>query len=175
MCGIAGVYGARGNVEQIRPALESMNAAQVHRGPDEQGVVVEEALSAGLASCRLSIIDLENGQQPASNEDGSIHAVLNGEIYNHNTLREQLQAKGHRFRSRCDTEVIVHLYEEWGEDFLSRLHGMFGLAVLDTRNRRLLLARDSPGMKPLYYAQTPGGLLFASEAKVLFAPGWICL
>jgi asparagine synthase (glutamine-hydrolysing) len=173
MCGIAGISNSKAGPNQIRAALEAMNAAQVHRGPDEGGVLVKAALGAGLASRRLSIIDVEGGQQPVSNEDATVHAVLNGEIYNHVSLREQLEAKGHRFLSRCDTEVIVHAYEQWGESFVEHLDGMFGLAVLDGRDGRLLIARDGPGMKPLYFAQTPHGLLFASEIKAILATGWI--
>ncbi len=173
MCGIAGVYGAHRSAADLHAALEAMNAAQFHRGPDEGGLVTEAALGAGLACRRLSIVDLDHGQQPVSNEDGTIHAVLNGEIYNHGELREMLVSRGHRFVSRCDTEVIVHLYEEQGERFLESLHGMFGLAVLDTRERRLLLARDGPGMKPLYWTEGPEGLLFASEVRALFATGWV--
>lgn len=150
-----------------------MNAAQVHRGPDDSGVILEPALGAGLAVRRLSIVDIEHGRQPVANEDASIHAALNGEIYNHASLREELSSKGHKFSSRCDSEVIVHAYEEWGEDFLDRLHGMFALAVLDTRSGGLLLARDGPGMKPLYVAETPRGLVFASEVKAILATGWI--
>ena len=148
-----------------------MNAAQIHRGPDEAGTVWRESLGAGLASCRLSLVDIASGHQPIPNEDETVYAALNGEIYNHGELRELLKSKGHQFRSRSDTEVLVHLYEEYGDQFLERLHGMFALAVLDTRGARLLLARDGPGMKPLYLAQSPRGFAFASEAKALFAAG----
>lgn len=150
-----------------------MNAAQAHRGPDDKGTICFEPLGAGLASCRLSIVDLEHGRQPIANEDETVHVALNGEIYNHDSLRELLQSRGHRFRSRSDTEVLVHLYEEYGDGFLERLDGMFALAVLDTRGGRLLVARDGPGMKPLYLAQTPRGFAFASEAKALFAAGLV--
>ncbi len=173
MCGIAGIYGSFRSQMEIRSALEAMNSAQIHRGPDENGLCVARDFGAGLASRRLSIVDLEHGKQPVPNEDGTIHCVLNGEIYNHNDLRETLQAHGHRFRSRCDTEVVVHAYEQWGDSFLKHLHGMFALAVLDFRKRRLLLARDGPGMKPLYYHEGRDGLVFASEVKALFATGWI--
>lgn len=148
-----------------------MNAAQWHRGPDEEGSVVVPELGAGLASRRLSIVDLEHGRQPMANEDSRIHVVLNGEIYNHAALRQELMARGHRFRSRSDTEVVVHLYEELGCECLKRLEGMFALAVLDLDRQALLLARDRVGMKHLYYAGTPAGLIFASEAKALFAAG----
>ncbi len=148
-----------------------MNAAQRHRGPDQSGSVWFEPLGAGLACARLSLIDLEGGRQPFANEDETIHAVVNGEIYNHRALREMLVAKGHRFRSASDAEAVVHLYEEAGDAMLDRLEGMFALAILDQRQERLLLARDGPGMKPLYVAETAGGLAFASEAKALFAAG----
>ena len=169
MCGIAGVFGSGLPPAELAKTLDAMKAAQAHRGPDESGTVSHGPLGAGLASCRLSIIDLDHGRQPISNEDETVHAVLNGEIYNHGSLREFLLSKGHRFRSRSDTEVLVHLYEELGEELLDRLEGMFALALLDTRRGRLLLARDGPGMKPLYLAQTRRGFLFASEAKALFA------
>ncbi len=169
MCGIAGIFGAELPGQELVRLLEAMNDAQAHRGPDESGTVWHEALGAGLASCRLSIIDLEHGRQPIAREDGTIHVVLNGEIYNHHPLRDELASKGHHFGTRSDTEVLVHLYEESGESLLGRLEGMFALAILDTRRQRLLLARDGPGMKPLYLAETPHGFLFASEAKALFA------
>jgi asparagine synthase (glutamine-hydrolysing) len=150
-----------------------MNAAQRHRGPDEAGAVCFEPLGAGLACARLSLIDLEHGSQPIANEDGTVHVVVNGEIYNHRALRETLAVRGHRFGSASDAEVVVHLYEDSGEAMLDRLEGMFALAVLDRRQGRLLLARDGPGMKPLYVAETSHGLAFASEAKALFAAGLI--
>ena len=130
-----------------------MGKVLAHRGPDEYGQLTVPEMGAGLACRRLSIVDLESGKQPVSNEDGSIHVVLHGEIYNHLELRHQLEQRGHRFRTRTDTEVLVHLYEEDGLEFLSRLAGMFALAVLDVPRRRLLRARDRCGMKPLYYAQ----------------------
>jgi len=173
MCGIAGIVNGRLPAEDLAAALHRMRECLLHRGPDEGRSVVLPELRAGLASRRLSIVDLPTGGQPLANEDGSIHVAFNGEIYNHVSLRKDLEKKGHVFRSRCDTEVIVHLYEELGVDCLPRLHGMFGLAVLDSRSRRLLLARDGPGMKPVYYARSPLGFLFASEAKALFASGLI--
>lgn len=173
MCGIAGIANSRLPAEDLAAALHRMRECLVHRGPDQGGSVVSPESGAGLASRRLSIVDLSTGSQPIANEDGTIHVAFNGEIYNHVALREDLKKKGHVFRSRCDTEVIVHLYEELGVECLPQLHGMFGLAVLDSRSRRLLLARDGPGMKPLYYAQAPEGFLFASEVKALFASGLI--
>jgi asparagine synthase (glutamine-hydrolysing) len=173
MCGIAGIIHAELPSDELRAALERMQASLLHRGPDEGDLVVLEEARAGLAARRLSIVDLEHGSQPVANEDGTVFALLNGEIYNYLALREKLLGLGHRFRGRCDTEVIVHLYEESGPAFLDQLQGMFALAVYDTRQRRLLLARDGPGMKPLYYAQTKDGFLFASEARALFASGLI--
>jgi asparagine synthase (glutamine-hydrolysing) len=169
MCGIAGLFGWRMSGEELTRRLQAMNRVQRHRGPDDEGTVCFEPLGAGLGCARLSIVDLERGQQPMANEDRSVHAVLNGEIYNHQLLRKELAERGHRFRSRCDTEVLVHLYEECGDQLLERLSGMFGLAILDTRRGRLLLARDGPGMKPLYLAETPEGTAFASEVRALFA------
>jgi len=144
-----------------------MNAALAHRGPDGQGLLL--APPVGLAMRRLSIIDLQTGDQPIANEDGSIHVVYNGELYNHPQLRAQLTSLGHTFRTRADTETIVHAYEQWGEDFLQRLNGMFAFALWDARTHTLLAARDRTGIKPLYYARTPGALIFGSELKALLA------
>ena len=125
----------------------------------------------GLGVQRLAIVDLATGDQPIGNEDGSILAICNGEIYNHVALREWLEARGHRFRTGSDVEVIVHLYEEEGVESVSRLRGMFAFALWDTRRRRLWLARDRLGIKPLHYADTPTGLYFASEQKAILAAG----
>lgn len=173
MCGIAGIVNAEMAAEEIGALLGRMGQSIVHRGPDESGEMVFAEERAGLAVRRLSIVDIEGGSQPVGNEDGTVYVAFNGEIYNHNELRERLRGKGHVFRSRCDTEVIVHLYEESGEDFVHELDGMFGLAVFDRRRRRLLLARDGPGMKPLYFAETGRGLLFASEIRALLATGLV--
>jgi asparagine synthase (glutamine-hydrolysing) len=140
-----------------------------HRGPDEEGSVVLPG--TGLAMRRLSIVDVAGGQQPFANEDGTVHMVGNGEIYNSPALREELAARGHRFRSRSDIEVLVHAYEELGDAFLGRVRGMYALALWDGRTRTLLAARDRAGEKPLYYARTPSGLLLASEIKALLAHG----
>jgi len=173
MCGIAGIVNARLSSQEIGLALGRMQHAMFHRGPDESGERVFADARAGLCARRLSIVDLENGKQPAANEDQTLYAVLNGEIYNYKPLRVKLLSLGHRFRTNSDTEVIVHLYERYGIGFLDQLQGMFALAVYDTRHRKLLLARDGPGMKPLYFARTNRGFVFASEAKALFASGLI--
>jgi asparagine synthase (glutamine-hydrolysing) len=150
-----------------RPVLEdevrAMCQSMVHRGPDEEGVYL--GAGVGLGMRRLSIIDLEHGQQPISNEDGSIWVVFNGEIYNHKELRRQLTRSGHTFRTASDTETIVHLYEELGARAVERLRGMFAFALWDSRRRLLLLARDRLGIKPLYYADLDDGVVFASELK----------
>ena len=169
MCGIAGGYQLDIPEAEIPALLGRMNAAMVHRGPDDEGSWTAPEIRAGLAVRRLSIVDLVTGAQPLLNEDDSVGLVANGEIYNHQALRQQLEARGHRFRSRSDCEVVLHLYEEYGPEGLARLNGMFGLAILDRRQRRLLLARDRAGMKPLYCAKTARGFLFASEARALFA------
>ena len=173
MCGIAGIVDADLSPLDIQAALASMQEAMIHRGPDEGGARVFADCRAGLCARRLSIVDLEYGSQPVANEDETVFAVLNGEIYNHDSLREQLVAQGHRFRGHCDSEAIVHLYEQYGVDCLDRIRGMFAFAVYDTRRRRLLLARDHAGMKPLYFARTSHGFLFASEVKALFATGLV--
>ena len=145
--------------------LETMAATLTHRGPDSDGFHLDGPV--GLAARRLSIIDLEGGDQPIANEDGSVHVVQNGEIYNHEELRAELARVGHTFRTRCDTEVLVHAYEEWGDAFARRLRGMFALALWDARRSRLLLVRDAFGIKPLYYRIDDDGLAFASELRAL--------
>ncbi|NQT16445.1 MAG: asparagine synthase (glutamine-hydrolyzing) [Planctomycetes bacterium] len=173
MCGIAGIFGHQAPGEEFSPLLARMNREMVHRGPDDEGSWMAPEMRTGLAVRRLSIVDLAGGAQPLESEDGSVVLVCNGEIYNHKALRGELQQRGHRFRSASDCEVIVHLYEEDGLAALERLDGMFALALVDRRQRRLLLARDRMGMKPLYYADTAHGLLFASEVKALLASGLI--
>jgi asparagine synthase (glutamine-hydrolysing) len=167
MCGICGI--AAGGAGGPDPdALAAMSATLVHRGPDDDGHVITGPV--GLAARRLSIIDLAGGHQPIASEDGRVHVVQNGEIYNHAELRAELEAAGHRFRTRCDTEVIVHLFEEHGDGFAERLRGMFAIALWDGRAGRLVLARDRFGIKPLYYREdAEGGLTFASELKALMA------
>jgi len=164
VCGIVGIWAAGG---VTREALERMSQVLIHRGPDDHGFYANG--SVGLGSRRLSIIDLEHGHQPISNEDGTIWTVFNGEIYNYQDLRRRLEARGHRFATHTDTEVIVHLYEDEGVDCVRELDGMFAFAVWDERRRTLLLARDRFGQKPLYYRHTPGRFLFASEIKALLA------
>ncbi|RMG30832.1 MAG: amidotransferase 1, exosortase A system-associated [Gammaproteobacteria bacterium] len=166
MCGIAGLFDTRGRRAVDRPLLERMNAVQFHRGPDEGGVHVEPGV--GLGHRRLSIIDLAGGRQPLANEDGSVIVVYNGEIYNFRELMAELEAAGHRFRTRCDTEVIVHAWEAWGEACVERFRGMFAFALWDRNRETLFLARDRLGIKPLHYALLPDGwFLFGSELKAL--------
>ncbi|MFN8179868.1 MAG: asparagine synthase (glutamine-hydrolyzing) [bacterium] len=164
MCGIAGVV-RRGDERPDPQLLARMAARMVHRGPDEEGFHV--GAGVGLAFRRLRVVDLETGSQPQANEDGSVRVVFNGEIYNHAELRDRLIARGHRFRTRSDTEVLVHLYEDLGSDLVRELNGMFAFAIWDTPRRTLLLARDPLGIKPLLWTATPRGLAFASEAGPL--------
>lgn len=166
MCGIYGVLTLGGARRFDRGVLAQMGRAMVHRGPDDEGSHVDGELLLGMR--RLSIIDVSGGHQPIASEDGNVVAVCNGEIYNFRRLRELLERAGHRFATHSDSEVIVHLYEERGDAFLEELEGMFALALWDRRRRRLLLARDPLGIKPLYYSQSQGYLAFASEAKSLF-------
>ena len=161
MCGIAGIAGAPPDVRLLR----AMARIQAHRGPDEEGVYRDD--EAGLAATRLKIIDLLTGQMPMTNEDGSCVLVFNGEIYNFKELSAMLESKGHRFKTKSDSEAILHLYEEEGENCLKHLHGMFAIALWDARRRRLLLARDRIGIKPLYYRVANGRITFASELKAL--------
>ena len=167
MCGIAGIlYRDRQRPVDLA-VLKSMGEAIAHRGPDGEGFFA--AAGVGLVHRRLAIIDLEGGRQPMGNEDGSIQVVFNGEIYNFPALRQELQAKGHRLRTRSDTEVLVHLYEELGEDLVTRLRGMFAFALWDAPRRRLVLARDRVGLKPLYVYRDAEKLVFGSEIKAILA------
>jgi asparagine synthase (glutamine-hydrolysing) len=171
MCGICGVATAEPGAAADVEAVRRMNARLVHRGPDSDGLFEDGGVA--LAMRRLSIIDLERGGQPISNEDGSVTVVQNGEIYNYRELRGELERRGHRFATDSDTEVLVHLYEEHGEGFVERLRGMFALALWDGRERRLLLARDRFGIKPLYYRVAGETLSFASELKAMLEqPGF---
>jgi asparagine synthase (glutamine-hydrolysing) len=164
VCGFGGIV-APGPLE--RSALEAMSAALAHRGPDDASLHVEAGFGVGFR--RLSIIDVEGGRQPIANEDGSVLVVLNGEIYNHDELRRSLLRRGHRFATRADTEVLVHLYEEVGSELVHRLRGMFAFALWDRARGRLLLGRDHLGQKPLYWARSRGRFLFASEIKGILA------
>ena len=164
MCGIAGIFSPAD--KGVHPGeLRAMCDAMVHRGPDDAGYYVRGRVGLGMR--RLSIIDLSTGHQPVRNEDGTVWTVLNGEIYNYRELRADLESRGHRFYTSTDTEVIVHLYEEFGTGCVSRLRGMFGLAVWDARRQSLFIARDRLGIKPLYYTEVDDRLLFASELKCL--------
>ena len=167
MCGIAGIVDFANVAPVDIGILRQMCTAMVHRGPDDEGIYSQG--QAGLAMRRLSIIDLKNGHQPLSNEDGTVWVVFNGEIYNHLILRKELVARGHVFRTRSDTETIVHLYEEFGRDCVQQLRGMFAFAVWDARRQRLFAARDRLGIKPFYYRYTPDTFLFGSEIKVILA------
>lgn len=166
MCGIAGKLNFSGQPIPRR-LIDSMTDAIEHRGPDDQGAYVHGAI--GIGNRRLSIIDLEHGHQPIANEDESVWVVFNGEIYNYTELHGQLAAKGHVFRTRSDTETIVHLYEEHGADFVRQLNGMFAIAIWDERSRKLILARDRMGEKPLFYALTRDALVFGSEMAAVMA------
>jgi len=168
MCGIAGV--ARSEPRGVAPdMLDRMATALRHRGPDGAGRYADARV--GLAHVRLSIIDVAGGAQPLGNEDGSVLIVYNGEVYNYVELQAELEAAGHRFRTRCDTEVLVHAYEQWGTAMLERLNGQFAFAIYDVRAGSVFLARDRFGVRPLCYSVVKGDLFFASEAKALFASG----
>lgn len=165
MCGIVGIIDGTATTFEIRSVLQKMTDCIVHRGPDDEGFFIADGIGLGMR--RLSIIDPEGGRQPISNEDNSVHVVSNGEIYNYRELAEQLRARGHCLTTDSDTEVIVHLYEEFGQDCVHHLRGMFALAVWDSRKRRLFIARDRLGIKPLYYVQSNERLVFGSEIKAL--------
>src|SRR5215467_4264902 len=165
MCGIVGTSGPEliGDPAASRDLIARMCGIIEHRGPDDEGHYLESGVALGMR--RLSIIDVASGRQPISNEDGSIWIVFNGEIYNYQELRRGLQRRGHTFRTASDTETIVHLYEDFGPHCVDRLRGMFAFAIWDRRRRQILLARDRLGIKPLYYCERDGVLLFASELK----------
>ncbi len=167
MCGIVGVFGHRGH--EVEPGLvERMRDTMAHRGPDDAGVWRSESLDVVLGHRRLSIIDLSpSGRAPMANEDGSVQVTFNGEIYNHADLRHHLKGRGHRFRSGCDTEVLVHLYEEYGDRMVEHLIGMFAFVIWDERRQRMLAARDRMGIKPLYFVDDGRRFAFASEIKAL--------
>jgi len=170
MCGIYGILTLGGTRRNEPDVLRRMGDAVVHRGPDDSGALADGDLLLGMR--RLSIIDVAGGHQPIASEDGQVVAVCNGEIYNFRELRRALEAAGHRFSTHSDSEVVVHGYEEYGDAFLSKLDGMFGLALWDRRRRRLMVARDAIGIKPVYYRLDARELVFASEAKAILAvPG----
>ncbi len=166
MCGITGIWNLEAGQPIDRATLEEMNRVITHRGPDEDGFHVDPG-RVGLAMRRLKIIDLETGSQPIANEDGSAWVTFNGEIYNFRELRAELEAHGHRFRTRSDTEVIIHAYEEYGPRCVEKLRGMFTIAIWDARRERLVLARDRVGIKQLFYTVAGGQLLWGSELKCL--------
>lgn len=166
MCGICGFYDLRKNSSlEPRDLLEAMTQRLLHRGPDGHGIWLDETQQIGLGQTRLAIIDLISGQQPMVSASGQYVIVFNGEIYNYRALRGELEQRGHHFATQSDTEVIVEAYAEWGRDALTRLHGMFAFALLDVVDRRLCLARDPVGIKPLYYLPSSRGLFFGSEIK----------
>jgi asparagine synthase (glutamine-hydrolysing) len=167
MCGIAGIVSTHPLDERTTAATERMRDVIAHRGPDDAGLYQDEY--AALGHRRLSIVDLSGGAQPLCNEDRSIWVVFNGEIYNHADVRRTLEASGHRYRTRSDTETIVHAYEQWGDDCVTRFRGMFAFALWDSSKRRLLLVRDRLGIKPLYWSRQGDTLIFGSEIKSVLA------
>src|SRR6267143_708854 len=163
MCGICGQYNFGSQSPVDRHDIESMTGSLVHRGPDDEGSYVAGPL--GLGFRRLSIIDLGGGHQPMSDPEETVWVIFNGEIYNFRELRQELESRGHQFRTKSDTEVIVHGYQQWGTDVFDRLNGMFGVAIWDARRQRLVLARDAMGIKLVYYAIQDGTLWFGSEMR----------
>jgi asparagine synthase (glutamine-hydrolysing) len=171
MCGIAGIASIRGGAPPTYDQLKAMCDAVIHRGPDESGMDIRDNVAIGMR--RLSIIDLSGGSQPIFNEDRSVSTVFNGEIYNYRELRQDLQARGHVFTTKSDTEVIVHAYEEYGSDFPKHFNGMFAFALHDSAKRKLFLVRDHIGIKPLYYSFSRNHIIWGSEIKALLASGLI--
>src|SRR3989441_8803429 len=167
MCGICGQYNFGGLVPVVRQDVEAMTRTIAHRGPDDEGYFVSGALGFGFR--RLSIIDLDGGHQPMADAEETVWVIFNGEIYNFRELRHELESRGHRFRTRSDTEVIIHGYKQWGNDVLTRLNGMFGVAIWDVQRQRLILARDSMGIKLIYYAIRDGTVWFGSEMRPVIA------
>src|SRR5690606_26715935 len=166
MCGISGIVDLRGRRPIGEALLREMNSTLLHRGPDGEGFHFEPGVALGHR--RLSIIDLAGGKQPLYNEDETVVVTYNGEIYDFKEIERELTSRGHRFRTRCDTEVIVHAWEEWGPECLLRFNGMFAFGLWDRKKEILFLARDRLGVKPLYYAELPDGeLIFSSELKAL--------
>ena len=163
MCGICGAFNFDRENKIHESDLKQMCKVITHRGPDDEGIYVKQNIGIGMR--RLSIIDLSTGRQPISNEDGTVWIVFNGEIYNHQEIKRELLQKGHQFKTKSDTEVILHAYEEYGEDCPKKLNGMFGFAIWDERKNRLFIARDRLGIKPLYYYLDECRLVFGSELK----------
>lgn len=187
MCGICGFYNFHKPIHDAS-VLKKMTDTLQHRGPDGQGFflnslhtsfpgtdnelhTIEGNANVGLGHRRLSIIDLEGGHQPLCNEDGTVWVTYNGEIYNFQELKTELVARGHRFKTHCDTEVIVHGYEEWGEDCVKRFRGMFAFSIWNSANETLFMARDRLGIKPLYYFIDSERIVFGSEIKAILAVG----
>lgn len=173
MCGINGIIDFTGNInyDNLNKLIRKMNDSIVHRGPDDEGVFISKNIALGMR--RLSIIDLERGKQPIFNEDGSLLIVMNGEIYNYKKLREQLLSKGHKFKTNSDTEVVLHLFEEYNIESFNKINGMFAFAIYDTKNKKLFLVRDRAGEKPLYYYKDDNYFIFSSEMKGLLTTNLI--
>src|SRR5882762_5965937 len=171
MCGINGIAFSSKSGRMVDAAvLKRMRDVITHRGPDDEGIFIDGAV--GLGHRRLSIVDVAAGHQPMTNEDKTLHITYNGEIYNHADFREELEARGHVYQTHCDTETILHLYEEYGESCVDYLRGMFAFAIWNKSKKELFIARDRLGVKPLYYAHTDdGSLYFASEIKALLVGG----
>src|ERR1700681_607099 len=167
MCGICGIYNFRNGKPIYRHDVEGMTRTLIHRGPDDEGYFLAGPL--GLGFRRLSIIDLAAGHQPMSDWEETVWVVFNGEIYNFLELRQELESYGHVFRTKSDTEVIIHGYKQWGEEVLNRLNGMFGLAIWDVLQKRLILARDPFGIKLLYYTIDRDSVYFGSEIRAVRA------
>src|SRR3990172_3355450 len=165
MCGIAGYVDFESTTNPV--VLDAMTEEIIYRGPDSSGKYFNKDKSVGLGIRRLSIIDLSTGDQPIKNEDGSVTVVFNGEIYGYKNLRDRLINKGHKLKTKSDTEVLVHLYEEYGEEMVGLLNGMFAFAIWDEKKQKLFLARDRSGIKPLYYYPTKKKILFGSEPKTI--------
>ncbi len=167
MCGIVGLHNLSKSHSIEEQLIRQMLSMIQHRGPDEYGIYLDE--QTGMGSARLSIIDLSGGQQPISNEDESLWIVFNGEIFNYVELRPGLEARGHQFSTNTDTEVVLHLFEDYGPDCLQYLNGQFAIAIWDRRNKALFLARDRLGIRPVFYTIADGAFVFGSEIKALLA------
>src|SRR5215472_13041322 len=167
MCGICGEYNFGEPIPVRREAIQAMTRSLMHRGPDDEGYLISGPL--GLGFRRLSIIDLAGGHQPMSDAEETVWIIFNGEVYNFKELRAELEQCGHHFRTRSDTEVIIHGYKEWGTEVLNHLNGMFGLAIWDVQKERLVLARDAMGIKLIYYRLADGQLTFGSEIRPILA------